>query len=93
MQNVLVAYVPKKLRGSPSEPIALKQAAKNLDNDDMEFTVLSEPFNEYVVDKKFIMKLKTNLVQVMRSRNRNMNGEPIYLINSSVSMKLRPKKG
>ena len=93
MKNVIAAYVPKKLRGAPAtKTVSVKQSVKNHDDDDVDFNVISEPFNEYVLDSRQIMKLRTHLTHVIRSKERNATGEPIYIVNTSFSVKLKNRK-
>jgi len=89
-QNVVSAFVPKKLHGEPvTKPVSIPEASKKLDIEDLEFDVIVEPFNEYRVAGKYTLKLKTILNQVNRSKLLNNIGQPIYLINTTLSPKFK----
>ena len=60
--------------------------------EDMEFETIFEDFNQYDLDGKFILGLKTSLSQVSRTKLHNMRGEPIYLINTAPIPKITSKK-
>ena len=94
IQNVVAAYVPAKLRDEKTTTIvSLEEALKNLDKVDMKFDVINEHFNEYIIDKKWSLHLRTALAQVNRSKLKNNFGEPIYSINTSLVTKLKKKGG
>jgi len=91
-QNVVSAFVPKKLHGAlTTKPVSIPEASKKIDIEDLDFEIISEPFNEYRVDGKYTMKLKTILNQVNRSKLLNNVGQPIYLINTTLSTKFKSK--
>jgi superfamily I DNA and/or RNA helicase len=92
-QNVVAAFVPLRLKGTPSEQkYTLQEVNANLDKEDMKFKVLNEHFNEYVIDNKWLLSVKTTLTQVNRSKLRNNKGEPLYHVATSPVIKLKPKR-
>jgi len=93
-QNVVSAFVPEKLIGKPGplKQLTIDAIAANIDKMDMSFDVISEHFNEYVVDNKWLLSVKTTLSQVNRSKFRNNAGEPIYHVNTTPVVKLKPKR-
>ena len=92
-QSVVTAFVPKKLRGQPPNiSYTQEDYVKNIDMEDMEFETIFEDFNQYDLDGKFILGLKTSLSQVSRTKLHNMRGEPIYLINTAPIPKITSKK-
>ena len=91
-QNVVSAFVPKKLTREPvTTPVSVPEASKKIDIEDLDFEIIVEPFNEYIVDGKYTMKLKTILNQVNRSKLLNNIGQPIYLINTTLSTKFKSR--
>jgi len=92
-QNVVGVYIPKKLRGTPSNVIYTQtEYNKNMDVEDMSFETISEDFNQYDLDGKFILSVKTALSQVSRVKLYNTRGEPIYLVNTAPVPKIKRKK-
>jgi len=92
-QNVVVAFVPKKLRGEPTNQVyTLEDYNKNMDIEDMKFEIIFEDFNEYDLDGKHILSIKTSLSQVSRVKLYNARGEPIYLVNTAPIPKIKTKK-
>ena len=91
--NNVTAFVPKKNRISPSTQIhATQEVVNNMDKIDLPFTIISEGYNEYVIDNKILLSVKTALTQINKSKLRNNAGEPIYQINTAPLIKIKPKK-
>ena len=83
-QSIVTAFIPKRLRKQPSNILYTQNDyVKNIDMEDMEFEVIFEDFNQYDLDEKFILSLKTTLSQVSRTKLYNIRGEPIYLTNTA----------
>jgi len=92
-QNLVTAFVPKKLRGEPSHKFhSPSESNSQVEKEDMDFKVVAEHFNEYLVDEKWLLQIKTILTQVNRSKLRNNAGEPIYIISTSPAIKLKKKR-
>lgn len=92
-QSIVTAFIPKKLRKQPSNiSYTQNDYVKNIDMEDMEFEIIFEDFNQYDLDEKFILSLKTTLSQVSRTKLYNIRGEPIYLINTAPIPKITNKK-
>ena len=92
-QSIVTAFIPKKLRKQPSNILYTQNDyVKNIDMEDMEFEIIFEDFNQYDLDEKFILSLKTTLSQVSRTKLYNIRGEPIYLTNTAPIPKITNKK-
>jgi len=57
----------------------------------MAFTTIIEDFNEYEVDSKQILSIKTSISQISKCKLFNNIGEPIYLVTTAVIAKSKPK--
>ena len=91
-QSIVTAFIPKRLRKQPSNILYTQNDyVKNIDMEDMEFEVIFEDFNQYDLDEKFILSLKTTLSQVSRTKLYNIRGEPIYLTNTAPIPKITNK--
>jgi hypothetical protein len=95
LQTYGASFVPQSLRGKPNvERVSLEEAIRpeNIEKMDLPFKIINnEHFNEYIVDNKWILSIKTTLSQVNRSKIRNNIGEPIYGFNTSPVVKFKPK--
>jgi hypothetical protein len=58
----------------------------------MEVTDAKEPWSEYTLEDGTKIRLKQTLVNVVRLDNKkNLNGEPVYSIQSQPTMSIIPK--
>jgi hypothetical protein len=57
----------------------------------MAFTTMVEDFNEYEVDSKQILSIKTLVTQISKCKLFNNIGEPIYLVATAFIAKSKPK--
>ena len=91
--NNVTAFVPLKNRKNPNIKLpSLEDLANNMDKVDLSFSPLSEGFNEYIINNKILLSVKTTLTQVNKSKIRNNAGEPIYQINTAPLTKIKMKK-
>lgn len=92
-QNLIEAYnVPPDLRGPPTKgpvpPAELNTAKKQ----EVGFSTLFEEWCEYMVEDGTRIRAKLSLLEVHRTDKTNMEGEPIYVINSSMTVNIKPSK-
>lgn len=91
-QNIVSVFVPKELRGNPaSQKYAHNDLVQSMDDDDVGFDILYEDFNEYEINGKWLLNVKTILSQVGRAKLYNNVGEPIYVVNTSPVTKFKQK--
>jgi hypothetical protein len=92
IQNNISTFVPKQLRGTPSEvSYDQQQLQENIEVFDLSFRPMIEDFNEYEVDSKQILSIKTTPAQISKSKFFNNLGEPIYLVATTMIVKVKPK--
>lgn len=92
IQNNISTFVPKQLRGPPSElSYNQQQLQENIEVFDLLFRAMIEDFNEYEVDSKQILSIKTTPAQISKSKFFNNLGEPIYLVATTMIVKVKPK--
>jgi len=62
VQNIIATFVPKKLRGTRStKSYSAQELQASIEIFDMAFTTIIEDFNEYEVDSKQILSIKTSI--------------------------------
>jgi len=91
-KNLVVAYnVPEELKGPPSTrqytPEELSENAK-----DMRYSVIFEEWNEYVLEDGTAVRIKSNVVEILRTDKFDRNGDPIYIVRTSQILGLKPRK-
>jgi hypothetical protein len=78
--------------GPPSElSYNQQQLQENIEVFDLLFRAMIEDFNEYEVDSKQILSIKTTPAQISKSKFFNNLGEPIYLVATTMIVKVIPK--
>lgn len=91
-KNIVVAYnVPEELKGKPTTvqypPQELSKNAK-----DMKYSVVFEEWNEYVLEDGTAVRIKSNVTEILRTNKFDRNGDPIYIVNTSQILGLKPRK-
>ncbi|UJG41512.1 MAG: hypothetical protein K9W45_03375 [Candidatus Heimdallarchaeum aukensis] len=82
-KNIVSALVPQELRGEASHEIFnLKKDRVDI----IEFIPLEEPFNEFKLGDGTLLRIRLIVNQVFKSEKRNYLGEPIYVIDSLISI-------
>lgn len=91
-QNIAVAYnVPQELKGIAStqkySPQELSDSSR-----DMRYSIISEEWNEYVLEDGTTVRIKSSVVEITRSNKYDRNGDPIYVANTNQILALKPRK-
>lgn len=91
-RNLVVAYnVPEGLKGTPStasySPQELSDGAQ-----EMKFSILREEWNEYVLEDGTTVRIRSTVVNIVRSNRFDRNGDPIYVVNTAQLLGLKPRK-
>lgn len=91
-QNIAVSYnVPTELKKTPStkqySPEELKQEAE-----DMRYSIVSEEWNEYVLEDGTVVRIKSSVIEILRTNKFDRNGDPIYYVNTSQLLGIKPRK-
>lgn len=92
-QNIVVAYnVPPERKGTPStETYSPEQLADGAQ--EMRYTIVSEEWNEYVLEDGATVRIKNNVTSITRTNKFDRNGDPIYVVNNAQIFGLKPMKG
>ncbi|MGB9371467.1 MAG: hypothetical protein WCB79_06040 [Halobacteriota archaeon] len=64
--------------------------AKELEEIDMDFKALDEPWNEYGLDNGITVFVRTVATSISSSKLRDLAGEPLYLVSHQVQTKRHP---
>jgi hypothetical protein len=93
-QNVIVIYnVPPNLKGEPSKhAYGPKELETSIVQDDIRYTTISEEWNEYVAEDGTRIRLKSTVTKVSRTSKYDKNGNPRYLVQTSVLPQVKPLK-
>ncbi len=89
---LMTPFAPQELRGEPTTPppandIELKQA---LDEVDMKFDTVNEPWNEYEIEGDITISVKTIATSISSTFIRDPAGEPVYFVNHQIITKRNP---
>jgi len=92
--NVVGVEAPLKLRGEPSQGAFTQEELRaSVVNNDIDFEVVKETWNVYKLEKGIILKTRSSPINVARTSKFDSKGLPIYLVDSTVSIKIAlPKK-
>lgn len=93
-QNLTVlTHIPESLIGKKAQrKYSQKEIASAVIRDNVRFKVLREEWNEYSVEDGANIRVKLTVMNVGKTSLFDENGEPIYLVNSSTMIQLRPPK-
>ena len=90
VETLIIANADPSLKGAPNTGRPTDNAAESIDKKDMRYDTISQEFNEYVLDDGTKIKIYTNVTNIDRSRLRDADGDPIYNVNSSAHVEIRP---
>lgn len=87
--NLFASESPSKLRGSPdSKRYSPKQLKSFIAKEELDFETKRETWNSYVFENGMKVKAKISPTSVSRTSKFDAGGMPIYLIDSTVDLKL-----
>lgn len=58
----------------------------------MRYNTLAEEWNEYVVDDGTRIRMKSTVSRVAKTSKFDKNGDPIYIVDTTVLAEIRPPK-
>lgn len=89
---VMVPFAPRNLRGEPTAklPPTPEEMMQQIEDADMKFDVIQEPWNGYELEGDTQYFIKTTAVIISRTRLHDSGGEPIYLISHQMITKKHP---
>jgi hypothetical protein len=61
-------------------------------NEDVRYTTIAEEWNEYLAEDGTKIRVKLTVVKVSRTNKRDVDGEPIYLVQTSLLPQIQPRK-
>lgn len=89
-QNIIGVEVPFELRGEPStQNYTLGELRASVVKEDIDFEVITERWNIYeLADGILEMKVRNSPINVSRTNKFDVQGLPIYMVDSTVNVKL-----
>ena len=91
IQNIQTIYPAEHLMGEPQKAVFNNQMImQNVEKDDVSFDPLEIPVNEYILDDRTKLKVFPQVIKVIRSSLKNKFGEPIYMVNTNVTINFDP---
>lgn len=93
-QVINVVYnVPETLKGTPSTATYTPEdLEKAVVQDDIPYDTLAQEWNEYLVEDGTKIKIQLTLFRVARTSAFDRNGNPVYILQSSTTNAIAPKK-
>jgi len=93
-QNVVAfSHIPPELRGEPTRAIySPMELQASIVNEDVRYTTIAEEWNEYLAEDGTKIRVKLTVVKVSRTNKRDVDGEPIYLVQTSLLPQIQPRK-
>jgi hypothetical protein len=93
-QNVVsVSHFPKELRGPPSPGMySPEELQASIVKESVRYSTLVEEWNEYAVEDGANMRVKLTVVQVSKTNKTDNDGDPIYLVKTSLIPQITPPK-
>ena len=92
-KNLNVMYVvPAELKGNPSKTRFSIEELSRAKKEEVGYVPISEDWNEYVLEEGTTLRLKSTVVGVSRSDKIDRNGDPIYFIQNSQTLGIKPRK-
>ena len=86
----MVITVPGKLKGEPdTKKYSPKELNENIDKEDMKFRISHEDWNEYRIDDGAIIRMKSTLTNISRTKLRDANGDPIYNVQTNMMIQIK----
>ncbi len=89
-QNILTIMAPKELRGPPTDPPPVSSDLKDYNATSIDFERIgAEQWNVYELEDQSLLRLKLEITSVNRTDKFTLDGEPFYIILSSVVTRIK----
>lgn len=92
-QNMIVAYVPQNMKGTPIGRPLTPQEIEDSIVEDLDFEQTTEAVNEYRLPRSITIKLRFMLTRVAKTDKFNRDGTPIYATRTQVVPQIKLPKG
>lgn len=92
-QNLTVVYnVPEHLKGPPSSTPYSPQELAQSKKEDVAYDTISEEWNEYILEDGTTIRIKDTVVAISRTDKVDKNGDPIYMVEHSQILGVKPRR-
>ena len=93
IQNIQTIYPSERHMGTPQNKVFSNELImKNIEKDDVGFDALDNPANEYILDNGTKLKIFPQVIRVRRSSLKNKKGEPIYMVDTNMTLNFTDPK-
>lgn len=92
-QNMIIAYVPTKMKGTPIGRHLTPEEIRDSIVEDLDFEPKKEVWNEYKLPNNINIKLKLMLTRVAKTDKFAPDGAPIYATSTQVVPRIKLPKG
>ncbi|MEM2957490.1 MAG: hypothetical protein QW261_04355 [Candidatus Jordarchaeaceae archaeon] len=93
-QNVVVfSHIPPELKGEPTHAFySPMELQASIVKDGVRYATLAEEWNEYLAEDGTSIRVKLTVVKVSRTNKKDMDGDPVYLVQTSLLPQIQPPK-
>lgn len=93
-QNVVVfSHIPPELKGEPTHAIySPMELQASIVNDDIRYSTIAEEWNEYITEDGASIRVKLTVVKVSRTNKTDKDGDPVYLVQTSLLPQIQPPR-
>jgi len=89
----VITNVPENLKGPPStRAYSPEELSSSIVVDEVEYNILSEEWNEYVVEDGTKIRIKDTVTKVSRTNKCDQGGNPVYIVQHSTLVGVKPGK-
>jgi hypothetical protein len=92
-QTMVVAYVPQEMKGTPSGRPLTPQEIANAVVEDLEFEETKVTIDEYLLENGVRIKLRLMLTRVGKTDQFNVDGTPLYAVNTQIVPQIKVPQG
>ena len=90
---MVVAYVPQKMKGTPSGKPLTPQEIQDSIGEDLDFEQTRVSTNEYLLENNVHIRLRLMLTRVGKTDLFNPDGSPLYGVQTQIVHEIKVPKG
>lgn len=91
-QNLQIVFAPRERKGTPSNQTYSQQELQTSVEQEVRYTTTAEEWNEYAVDDGSRIRFHMTVTRISRTSKFDSNGDPIYLVDSSIIGDISPPR-
>ena len=83
--KVLSRFAHRRARGVlMGRPMQVEYEGRTLDGEDLSFETLKDSYSEYRTEDGTVLRLKTVVAHIVRTKEYTPTGDPLYIVRHSV---------